>query len=164
MKSKAYHRLRIATAATAISTTLGLSFFAKSEVRACSCRWPPGTSYADKFDKSQEVVLGRILFSFTIGEKSYTAMKPQLDAKGCISREHNTIWIESAAHESLCGVNLDSGEQYVLHLNGKGPRGTFSIGLCQFHEKLSELEDEEMTHIFAQDPQCGDTEPPFVLP
>lgn len=165
MKNKSLKRLRIATAATTIFATLGLSLFATSEARACSCYWPDGYTYADRFNDSQEVILGQALFSFNVGEKSYTAFKPQLDAKGCISHEHNTVWIESSIHESLCGVSLDSGEQYILHLRGKGSRGTYPIGLCDFHKKLSALSPEEMEHTFAQDPQCGDDGmPPFGRP
>lgn len=165
MNNKTPKRLRIATAATTIFATLGLSLFATSEARACSCYWPDGYTYADGFNSTQEVVLGKALLSFNVGEKSYTAFKPQLDAKGCISHEHNTIWIESSIYGSECGVSLDAGEQYILHLQGKGSRGTYPIGQCNFHKKLSALSAEEMEHTFAQDPQCGDDGmPPFGIP
>lgn len=146
--------LRIRILASTLLAALGLSLAGADQAQACSCYYPPEYSYQDHVDAAQEVVVGQVLFSFRLGDQRFTAFRPEVDAKGCLASQEKTLWIQTEASEAMCGVELERRERYLLHLNGKGDRNTYPLGLCTFHKKMHELSEEEMNHLFAQSPQC----------
>lgn len=151
--------IRTRVIASMVLSCFGISLTCANPAKACSCYFPDDFTYADRFDYAQEVIVGQVLFSFGFTERVYTAIRTEVDAKGCVASKHRTIWIETAATEAECGVELERGERYMLHLNGKNEDGTYPLGLCSFHKKLEDLSSEELNHLLAQSPECNNEVP-----
>lgn len=154
-KNRSNH-LRLLSITAALVGFAGTGLAAASEANACSCYYPEGFTYQDHVDNAEQAVVGKALFSIRLGDRVYIAFKPEMDSKGCITQEERTIWIDTATTGAECGVELENQERYLVHLNGKGEQGTYPLGLCTFHKKVSNLTKEEGFHLFNSKPECGE--------
>jgi hypothetical protein len=145
--------MRVWTVAVLLFVTLLLG---EERAEACSCL---PVTFEDSYAAADHVVYVRIHGVVHAGHTTrYVARLVDDDFKGCMPARSWVI-VRTAADSAACGVELERGEEYLLHARTAGrlfKLPILDVQLCDANARWRDLTAEQQSFLDSNEVCCGD--------